>query len=960
MPTPRKYKPETVRLAFARYAVGEEHDGEQRMFCPACEDPDRSKSPSASMNAEAGVWNCLKGDHGGSIWDLARDLKRERGFDIRSESMKARHSDARYRAETTERLVGARPAAPRSGPPLPDADKVSGWTEALLGNKAVLKSLQEQRGLDRKTIVEWELGWDGSRYTIPIRDKDGELLNVRRYKLNAGVSDKMLNLPGHGSAALYRPDILAANDDIVITEGEMDCILLNQYGVPAITHTAGAATFRPNWAGEFTGKNVWVAYDNDDAGRKGAKKVEQILAAFADNVYTIEIPIPAKGSDITDYLHKEGHSATEFRALMQSAQDAKSMGSREATPLAHAGERISLNESMAQENQSKTMELTVSIAGKQQEPYTAPKLITATCDQSKGVACTMCPIAGKNGQAEIEVREDDEQLFRFVDVSEQRRKQLLKEITGARCTDRVEYEIDENYHIEELLIQPSVDDRRDDETQQPVRRTAFSVSTHSSTVNRKVRLVGKNVPDPKTGKLRFMSWINEGVELDIDKFRLTPELRERLEVFQVEPGQSPLDKSLEIANDMASNVTHIYGRDLLHVGYDLVWHSPLSFKIHDMTVAKGWLEMMVIGDTRTGKSEAATRLAKHYRSGIVQSCEGMSFPGIVGGVQQIDGRWHMTWGIVPMNDRRLVVLDEVSGLKEKDVIEQMSSIRSSGIAQVTKIAAEETSARTRLVWITNPGDGTMVRDNPRAGMGAIKTVVPNAEDIARFDFVMATAKNDVDTKIINSSFAEMHSPRYSSEDCEALIKWAWSLTRNDVVITDAAAKQAVKSAMDLGERYISDPPLIQSENVRFKILRIAAALAARTFSVTARGKLQVGKEHVLDAVRFLDMAYSESSLGYAQASRRALEAESKGKEKREVCRAYLRENPDDVLLTLRMVGGNNFRTRDFVDFGGMDTDGAKQVVNQLLKWRLVHTKTRGDIGMSPVLLSVIRELDDEE
>ena len=959
MAAPRKYKPETVRLAFARFAVGEEHEDEQRMFCPACEDPDTSKSPSASMNAEGGVWNCLKGDHGGSIFELVRDLKKERGFDIRSESMKARHSDPKYRAETASRLVSSRSGANRSGPPLPDADKISGWTETLISNKPAIKALMEERGLDRRTIVEWELGYDGSRYMIPVRDKDGELLNVRRYKLNAGTSDKMLNLPGHGTAALYRPDILAANQEIVVTEGEMDCIILNQFGVPAITHTAGAATFRPNWAGEFTGKTVWVAYDNDDAGRKGAKKVEQILAAFAENVYLIEIPIPAKGSDITDYLHKEGHSAKDFRLLMQAAQEAKAMGSREATPLSVAGERVSLNESMAQGNQSKTMELVVSIAGKQQEPYTAPKMITATCDQSKGVVCSMCPIAASNGQAEIEVREDDEQLFRFVDVSEQRRKQLLKEITGARCTDRVEYDIDENYHIEELLVQPSVDDRRDDETQQPIRRTAFSVSTHSSTVNRKVRLVGKNVPDPKTGKLRFMSWINQGVELDIDKFQLTPELRARLETFQPDVGQSPLDKSLEIASDMAANVTHIYGRDLLHVGYDLVWHSPLSFKIHDMTVAKGWLEMMVVGDTRTGKSEAATRLSKHYRSGVVQSCEGMSFPGIVGGVQQIDGRWHMTWGIVPMNDRRLVVLDETSGLKEKDVIEQMSSIRSSGIAQVTKIAAEETSARTRLVWITNPGDGSMVRDNPRAGMGALKTVVPNSEDIARFDFVMATAKGDVDTKIINSSFAEMHSPAYSSEDSEALVKWVWSLTRNDVVITDGAAKLAVKHAIDMGERYTSDPPLIQSENVRFKILRIACALAARTFSVTKRGKLQVGRDHVTDAVRFLDMVYDESAMGYAAASKRTREAEERGREKRDVCRAYLADHPDDVLLTLRMVGGNNFRTRDFVDFGGMDTDGAKQVVNQLLKWRLVYTKTRGDIGMSPILLGVIRELDDE-
>lgn len=948
----KKYKPDTVRAAFSKYAVGDENDGEQRMFCPICESPDSSKSPSASMNADSGVWNCLKGNHGGSIAWLVRDLTNERGFNIRAEAMRGRHLDQTFRSAAVTRL--------NSGSPLPDPAQISKWTEALMGNKKVLGLMMETRGLDRRTIIEWELGWDGSRYTIPVRDIGGELLNVRRYKLNAGVTDKMLNLPGHGTAQIYRPDILASNEEIVITEGEMDCIILNQYGIPAVTHTAGAATFRPNWAGMFIGKTVWVAYDNDDAGRKGSKKVEQILTAFAERVYIMEIPIPVKGADVTDFLHKEGHSASDFRALMQVAQESASTGSLKSAPLAEAGERFNLQSSMSQANQAKTMELIVSISGKQAEPYTAPKRITATCDMSKGAACEMCPIAARNGQAEIDVREDDDQILRFVDVTEQRHKQLLRDITGARCSDRVEFEVDENYHIEELLVQPSVDDRQDGETQQPIRRTAFSVSTHASTVNSKVRLVGKNVSDPKSGRLRWMSWVNQPVELDIDKFTLTPGLRERLETFQPVGGQSPLDKALEIANDMASNVTHIYGRDLLHVGYDLVWHSPVSFKIHDMTIPKGWLEMLVVGDTRTGKSEAATRLAKHYRSGIVQSCEGMSFPGLVGGVQQVDGRWHMTWGVIPMNDRRLVVLDEVSGLKEKNVIEQMSSIRSSGIAQVTKIAAEETSARTRLVWIANPADGSMIRDSPTAGMGAMRTVVEHAEDIARFDFVMATAKGDVDTRLINASFSEVHNPSYSSEDCEALAKWAWSLTRDDVVISDAAADAAVKAAINLGERYMSDPPLIQSENARFKVLRVAAALAARTFSVSKRGKLQVGREHVHDAVRFLDMIYGESAMGYATASGRYLENERRAVSKKEQARAYLREHQDDILLTLRMVGGNNFRTRDFADFGGMDIADAKQVVHTLLKWQLVYTKTRGDIGMSPILQDVIRELEMDE
>lgn len=959
MVTTKKYKPETVRAAFNSYFVGQEgEDGEQRAYCPICEDPKKSKTPSASFNAEEGVWNCLKGNHGGKIYALVQDLKKETGFDIRSEAMRYKNAnDTTFNSARNEGLQ----RSGRAAAPLPSEDKIQEWNSRLLSDKKVLADFMSQRGITERTIVEYQIGWDGQRYTFPIYDADDQIANVRRYKMNATQhADKMLNIPGHGTAMIYGMDMLAENKEIVLTEGETDRLLLVQEGIPAVTHTAGAQTFRSAWAPLFEGKRVWVCYDADEAGKKGAQKVKSILAPFADAVYLVTIPLPDKGADITDYLHKEGHSVEDFRGLMLQAESAPGAGPRTVAPVPTTGKKISLLESMAQDMQTETLELTVSVAGKQAEPFTAPKRIEVNCDMSKGAACNNCPVAFKDGAMEMEIRPDDEELFRFVDVPETRRKTLLKEVTGARCTDRSEFEVVENYHIEELLVQPSVDDRREDETQLPVRRTTYSVSTYRSSVNEKVRLVGRNVPDPKSGKLRFVAWQNERVEMDIDKFVMTPEIYGKLSKFRVSDDQTPLQKCLEIASDMAENVTHIYGRDLLHVAYDLVWHSVQSFKVFDFTVEKGWLEMMVVGDTRTGKSEIANRLIRHYNSGQLLSCEGMSFAGIVGGVQQIDGRWHMTWGAVPMNDRRLVVLDEVSGMADKNVIEQMSSIRSSGIAQITKIQSEQTSARTRLIWISNPADGSDLSSKSEGGMAALRSVVQNNEDIARFDLVTAAARGDVDDSVINSNFSEAGNPAYGSEESELLVKWAWSLKRADVIVSEVAAKMVIKAAQDLGSRYVADPPLIQSENVRFKVLRIAAALAARTFSANSKGKLLVRGEHIKDAVKFLDMIYEQESMGYARKSHRSILATARAKERREACIGFLREREDDVLMTLKMVGGNTFRTRDFKDFAGLEESVAQKIVKRLLSWRMVHLKSRGDIAMDPVLISILRELEDED
>ena len=938
-----RYKPETLRAIFEVNFVGDETpEGEQRMFCPICEDPNLSHSPSASMNIEEGKWNCLKGEHGGSISSLVAELKNE-GWDVASLAA---------RTKTPPK----RPEKPvKKASDLPTQSQLDAWTADLMDDPRVRNKLMEQRGITLETIASSQLGWDGRRYVIPVYDVDGELINVRRYALGASSGQKMLNAPGHGTAALYRPDRLKEAREVVITEGEMDCILLNQHGIPAVTHTAGASTFRPAWGPMFEGKRVWICYDVDDAGRAGSVKVKRAIEKFADAVYIIDLPLETKGADVTDYLHGEGYTGDDFRALMDEAAAEESDA---PISVPEYGLEVSLQESMSQERQGESLSLTVSIAGKQQEPFLVPKRFVVYCDQSKA-SCKMCPVALAGGKLEINIRENSADLFRMVDSSEQRQRQILMEISGARCGTRAEIDILENWNVEELLTLPSVDNRKDDETQQPVRRTIFSVSTHKTEVNRKVNIVGKNVPDPKSGKMRFLAWKNTPVDLDIDKFDLPEDQRARLQRFKVGPDESPLDKCFDIAADMAENVTHIYGRDILHVAYDLVWHSVLSFKIGDMDVDKGWLEMMVVGDTRTGKSEIAHQLVKHYQSGLVQSCEGMSFPGLIGGVQQIDNRWHMTWGVIPMNDRRMVVLDEVSGLHEKNVIEQMSSVRSSGIAQVTKIVSEETSARTRLAWITNPADGSMIMQHSQRGIGALRTVVPAAEDIARFDFVVATAKDDVDPKIINAGFTEKHSPSYPSQDCEALIKWIWSRTRDQVVVTYKAAKAATNAALEMGERYVSDPPLIQGENVRFKILRIAAALAGRTFSHDRQDRLLVQEDHVLDAVRFLDMIYSEESLGYARMSRRTIEARKRAKERKEQVKDYLRQEQDTVFLTLRMVGGDVFRSRELEDFGGMEKIAARTAMQQLVKWGVAELKTRGEVKMGPVLTDAIRELEEE-
>ena len=977
------YKPDTIRHMFHRFIVGEvpneiptEASGrvlgrEARAFCPVCEDPTTSATPSANINIDLGVWGCRgKCGSGGTVGALVAQLKSERGFNTRAEMMAGRHIDPIVTLRSTK---DTRPTA--GADERLTEEQVLAYTKRLLGSDQRLSDLLSQRGFTVDTVRTYGLGWDGTRYTIPIYDETGALVNIRRYKMDAGAKgDKMLNLPGHGAARIYGLDILAANDSVVLAEGETDMILANQYGIPAITHTAGAATFKPAWGPLFEGKTIYICYDNDEGGKQGALKAARIIGAFTQDVYLVDLPIPVKGADITDYLYKEGKTKDDFEALLLMARPAGANVTSKHIVTGEAptdGKETSLEESMSQVNTKEVVKMTVTVAGKQNPPYTAPRRFTVNCDMSKGAVCQACPVFARDGEMSVEFARNDKDLFRFIDVPDDKREKLLKTISGARCGDRAQFDVESVYVLEELTLGNSVDDRKVFEDQKPISRQVFSVGTHATEVNTTVKIVGTNTENPRTGRMSFMCWSNTPVRTSLDTFTMSKSDFHDLSVFRPNLGdndsdpQSPLDKCFEIAHDLSNNVTRIYGRDLLHVAYDLVWHSPIAFEVEGRMMEKGWLEMMAIGDTRTGKSEAAITLARHYRSGIVKSCEGATFAGLVGGAQQGGGGgWMTTWGVIPLNDRRLVVLDEVSGLKDREVIENMSAIRSSGRAQLTKIDVQETSARTRLIWISNPADGSMLDDKGDVGIGALRTVVKANEDIARFDYVIACRASEVPSEVINAVNDVTVPHVYTSDVASRLVLWTWSLKPEQIKFTAAAETRARELAQQISNEYIPDPPLLQTENARFKLYRIAAAIACRTFANHWEDRdqpiVRVTKEHVDDAKRFLDLLYDSPGMQYRSRSKRVLQGRAQARDRRYNCKMYLLEHEDTVLVALKAIGDSTFKVRDFREFAGMTDDQAQAATKKLGEWKMIHRKSRGDIAMDRVLVEILREIEGDE
>jgi DNA primase len=100
----------------------------------------------------------------------------------------------------------------------------------------------------------------------------------------------------------FNADILAeAIEQVFLTEGAVDCLSLAELGLTAVG-IPGAMGFKPEWTALFAGvPEIVVAFDQDDAGRRGARKVAGAFdAAGRGGIKTVQWPPGIK--DANDFI----------------------------------------------------------------------------------------------------------------------------------------------------------------------------------------------------------------------------------------------------------------------------------------------------------------------------------------------------------------------------------------------------------------------------------------------------------------------------------------------------------------------------------------------------------------------------------------------------------------------------------------------------------------------------------
>lgn len=204
-------------------------------------------------------------------------------------------------AQDPQALAGARAGGNGGGLRGPSLEELQAWVREAQANlwEGAMRERQgwlRERGLSLTYARAYGLGHTGVAFLIPYWGPYGELTGAKlRADPQAGLDWRYRNLPG-SSGQLFRPN--PGGRPLVVVEGELDALLLAQYGADALTVSSGAGGLKriPELV-RLPESGVLIATDWDPAGEEAAR------ALLAQRPGWARLPRPDPGvKDVSEWL----------------------------------------------------------------------------------------------------------------------------------------------------------------------------------------------------------------------------------------------------------------------------------------------------------------------------------------------------------------------------------------------------------------------------------------------------------------------------------------------------------------------------------------------------------------------------------------------------------------------------------------------------------------------------------
>lgn len=754
-----------------------------------------------------------------------------------------------------------------------DAEWLRSCQEAMLTDPTLLWSIQQRKPWELHTLAQMGIGYDNQtdRFVIPIHDRKGAIVNAKLYAPGDHEGPKMIwAVSGVGGNYLF-PSRGWSEPWVVLVEGETDVITLRGYGFPAVSGTAGAGDPVPegDW---WRGKTVFVLMDMDNAGKDATEKAVYRMRDLAASVVRVELPDwpgrPAK-ADSSDYAQWLRGQGMEPSMVQQAISAMLEKGDRLEGPdstLDAEPVECAFAQALSATHLNGKIRFKARVLARSANRYMLPIEYEVRCPGTGQQWCRRCPMSQvHHGIGRFRHDPRRQESLRLIQCPMSVQIAEVKAMQGiARPCSEPALNATRSKDVEVCMIGESTHDASGNSHERARREAYFVLGGKPIEENRDYELEAYVYAHPKSQQAVFYVTGYKPLANAFEGYNVDATTIDRLSVFQPKDGQDPYDKIMEVCYDLSESVTLIKGRPDLHAAFRCVFHSVLSFDLGGERVKRGWLEALVIGDTRCGKSKAYQAMSEHYGVGTLVDCKMQTVAGILGSVQQApSGEFYALAGLLPQNDGGVVCFDEFVARHPRgtDFVGALSSTRAEGVVRINKAASGEFKARVRAIWLANPGMGELMAELPDMGVELIPRVIKQPEDIARFDFALAVSQREVPVALVNRVH-EVPPAKYDAELSRELIRWTYSRGPEQVRFEPEALSYLIDVSAWLAEKYDPNIPLVEINDQKTRVAKLSVSVAAQLFSTDDGEKILVTSKHVQAAAKLLCLWYDKPSMGY--------------------------------------------------------------------------------------------------
>jgi hypothetical protein len=739
---------------------------------------------------------------------------------------------------------GEKPAAPLT------EEQVEGPHRKLLTNEKILTYLQTTRCLTLPVIERRKLGLAGGELVIPIPTGTKGWAYAMHGRPWLPQADRRKMLSPKGAKATLYPLPVDTSRPVYLFEGFWDALAAESMGLNAIAGTAGASVFYDHWGAMLKdAPAVVVCYDTDKAGLLGATRVANVLVkqgVHQGKIRLVTLPLAAEhGKDFLDWVRHRSGTREQFEQIVETTPTfrARSVPVEIDETVYDEPLRSSGTEAFA----GKWCKFKATVASVSETPWLVPKTITVNCSKHE-LVCPTCAIADEDVPFEEPLKVFDTSYLTLIDTSFEKQIPRLKGLLGipgkcpsATLSPATSQNVYEMRLTEQFKLEVDRESRH-------YRALGMGVDLKP---NETYEVVARAVSDPRS-QLRIHT-IREAQPSVDDLSAYVHDEKTTRTVLR--PKRVRVAEHVDTLLRDAALITARIGRPDLHLLYLLAYTSTLWIQWDKREKIRGWLDVLVLGDSGQGKSTTFLALQAWMGLGEYVVLKKATEAGLLGGRVEQGGRYWIQWGIDPRGDKRLVFYDEIKGTPTK-TLAVLTAARSSGYAEFTLVDGHaRTHARTRRVWASNArtvGSDAVTMGDFGYPVLAIPRLWGSAEDVRRLDAALCVVTGEV--PIEDYRKAKAGEPTILTQDVlNKLVMRAW--TQAPVVLDDKVRGACLDGASYLGERYSAEIPLVEPADQREKVARLAVALA----NLTCEG---VTPEHVEYVVAWLDRIYSSPAMGY--------------------------------------------------------------------------------------------------